>query len=168
MTPQTYACGYVRYIIICFFFLFCVVQKVLRFTLIFEILKLKVYYAPIPPHPSNLNIYIFSYPVNRGPATEWYDALYLLLRCSRNVRKWFAQNVLFAHPSRFAEYLLECPSSEVSSFFFIFFILQVFVFCFVCFFPSKFLMRYLKFQKNYIKKYFQLSVQLHSRKSIHM
>ncbi|XP_071799117.1 ubiquitin carboxyl-terminal hydrolase 9X-like isoform X1 [Asterias amurensis] len=49
----------------------------------------------------------------RGPATEWYDALYVLLRSSRNVRRWFAQHVLFAHPSRFSEYLLECPSSEV-------------------------------------------------------
>ncbi len=51
----------------------------------------------------------------RGPATEWYDALYVLLRSSRNVRRWFAQHVLFAHPSRFSEYLLECPSSEVNS-----------------------------------------------------
>ena len=97
-------------------------------------------------------IYIFfPYVVNRGPATEWYDALYLLLRCSRNVRKWFAQNVLFAHPSRFAEYLLECPSSEVSSFSsysssfrFLFFVLFVF-------FPSKFLMRYLNFKKITLK-----------------
>ncbi|XP_013401949.1 probable ubiquitin carboxyl-terminal hydrolase FAF-X isoform X1 [Lingula anatina] len=49
----------------------------------------------------------------RGPATEWYDALSIHLRHSKNVRSWFAHNVLFAHPSRFAEYLLECPSSEV-------------------------------------------------------
>ena len=51
----------------------------------------------------------------RGPATDWYDALSIHLRHSKNVRLWFAQNVLFSHPSRFAEYLLECPSSEVSS-----------------------------------------------------
>ncbi len=50
----------------------------------------------------------------RGSASEWYDALSIHLRYSKNVRQWFAQNVLFAHPSRFAEYLLECPSSEVS------------------------------------------------------
>lgn len=49
----------------------------------------------------------------RGPAAEWYDALYVLLRSSKTVRKWFATNVLFANRSRFSEYLLECPSSEV-------------------------------------------------------
>ncbi|XP_043927770.1 probable ubiquitin carboxyl-terminal hydrolase FAF-X [Protopterus annectens] len=49
----------------------------------------------------------------RGPASDWYDALCILLRHSKNVRYWFAQNVLFAHPNRFSEYLLECPSTEV-------------------------------------------------------
>ncbi|XP_066267004.1 ubiquitin carboxyl-terminal hydrolase 9X-like isoform X4 [Branchiostoma lanceolatum] len=49
----------------------------------------------------------------RGSANEWYDALSVLLRHSRTVRSWFAHNVLFSHPSRFSEYLLECPSSEV-------------------------------------------------------
>ncbi len=49
-----------------------------------------------------------------GPATEWYDALSIHLRYSKTVRSWFAQNVLFTHPQRFAEYLLECPNSEVS------------------------------------------------------
>ncbi len=29
------------------------------------------------------------------------------------VRLWFCQKVLFAHPSRFCEYILECPSAEV-------------------------------------------------------
>lgn len=42
-----------------------------------------------------------------------YDALCILLRHSKNVRYWFAQNVLFAYPNRFSEYLLECPSAEV-------------------------------------------------------
>ncbi|XP_076338950.1 ubiquitin carboxyl-terminal hydrolase 9X-like isoform X1 [Tachypleus tridentatus] len=51
----------------------------------------------------------------RGPANEWYDALCLHLRNSRNVRRWFANAALFAHPHRFCEYLLECPSSEVRS-----------------------------------------------------
>ena len=51
--------------------------------------------------------------LGRGPAHEWYDALSIHLRHSKNVRQWFSQSVLFAHPSRFAEYLLECPSSEV-------------------------------------------------------
>ncbi|KAK3094503.1 hypothetical protein FSP39_002606 [Pinctada imbricata] len=49
----------------------------------------------------------------RGPAGEWYEALSCHLRPSKKVRNWFAQNVLFAYPSRFSEYLLECPSSEV-------------------------------------------------------
>ena len=49
----------------------------------------------------------------RGPACEWYDALSVHLQHSKNVRNWFAQNILFAHPHRFSEYLLECPSSEV-------------------------------------------------------
>uniref|UniRef100_A0A8C9SFP8 ubiquitinyl hydrolase 1 n=1 Tax=Scleropages formosus TaxID=113540 RepID=A0A8C9SFP8_SCLFO len=49
----------------------------------------------------------------RGPASDWYDALCILLRHSKNVRCWFAHNVLFAHTTRFSEYLLECPSAEV-------------------------------------------------------
>ncbi|OWF40886.1 probable ubiquitin carboxyl-terminal hydrolase FAF-X isoform X2 [Mizuhopecten yessoensis] len=49
----------------------------------------------------------------RGPANEWYEALSCHLRPSKKVRTWFAQHVLFAHPNRFAEYLLECPTSEV-------------------------------------------------------
>ncbi|KAG2456362.1 USP9X hydrolase, partial [Polypterus senegalus] len=42
-----------------------------------------------------------------------YDALCILLRHSKNVRYWFAHNVLFAYQNRFSEYLLECPSAEV-------------------------------------------------------
>ncbi|XP_019715781.1 ubiquitin carboxyl-terminal hydrolase 9X isoform X3 [Hippocampus comes] len=51
--------------------------------------------------------------VVRGPASDWYDALCILLRHSKNVRYWVAHNVLFAYPNRFSEYLLECPSAEV-------------------------------------------------------
>uniref|UniRef100_A0AAY4DNT3 ubiquitinyl hydrolase 1 n=1 Tax=Denticeps clupeoides TaxID=299321 RepID=A0AAY4DNT3_9TELE len=51
--------------------------------------------------------------VVRGPASDWYDALCILLRHSKNVRCWFAHNVMFAYPTRFSEYLLECPSAEV-------------------------------------------------------
>ncbi|KTF73658.1 hypothetical protein cypCar_00043671 [Cyprinus carpio] len=40
--------------------------------------------------------------VVRGPAGD-----------CKNVRSWFAHNVLFAFPTRFSEYLLECPSAEV-------------------------------------------------------
>ncbi|XP_062862625.1 probable ubiquitin carboxyl-terminal hydrolase FAF-X isoform X2 [Trichomycterus rosablanca] len=49
----------------------------------------------------------------RGPASDWYDALCILLRHSKIVRSWFAHNALFSHPNRFSEYLLECPSAEV-------------------------------------------------------
>ncbi|XP_052214421.1 probable ubiquitin carboxyl-terminal hydrolase FAF-X [Dreissena polymorpha] len=49
----------------------------------------------------------------RGAATEWYEALTSNFSSSKNVRTWFAQHVLFLQPGRFAEYLLECPSSEV-------------------------------------------------------
>lgn len=49
----------------------------------------------------------------RGPAMEWYDALLVHLRTSVHTRAWFAQNMLFAHPHRFMEYLLECPAPEV-------------------------------------------------------
>ncbi|XP_047671406.1 probable ubiquitin carboxyl-terminal hydrolase FAF-X isoform X13 [Tachysurus fulvidraco] len=49
----------------------------------------------------------------RGPASDWYDALCILLRHSKNVRCWFAHNALFSYPNRFSEYLLECPSAEV-------------------------------------------------------
>ncbi|XP_074179594.1 ubiquitin carboxyl-terminal hydrolase 9X-like isoform X3 [Rhinolophus sinicus] len=49
----------------------------------------------------------------RGPASDWYDALCILLRHSKNVRFWFAHNVLFNVSNRFSEYLLECPTAEV-------------------------------------------------------
>ncbi|KAJ8343150.1 hypothetical protein AAFF_G00244810, partial [Aldrovandia affinis] len=39
--------------------------------------------------------------------------LCVLLRHSKNVRCWFAHNILFAYTNRFSEYLLECPSAEV-------------------------------------------------------
>lgn len=49
----------------------------------------------------------------RGAANDWYEALNCHLRSSKKVRNWFAHNVFFSHTNRFAEYLLECPSSEV-------------------------------------------------------
>ncbi|XP_071949723.1 ubiquitin carboxyl-terminal hydrolase 9X-like isoform X2 [Antedon mediterranea] len=49
----------------------------------------------------------------RGSANEWYEALCMLMRTSKSVRTWFAQNVLFTYPARFSEYLLESPSTEV-------------------------------------------------------
>jgi ubiquitin carboxyl-terminal hydrolase 9/24 len=49
----------------------------------------------------------------RGPAQEWYEAITQHLRFSRTVRNWFCQKVLFAQPTRFCEYILECPTAEV-------------------------------------------------------
>jgi len=49
----------------------------------------------------------------RGPAQEWYEVLSQYLRCSKQARLWFCQQALFAHPQRFCEYILECPSAEV-------------------------------------------------------
>ena len=44
---------------------------------------------------------------------EWYDILSVHLR-TKVARIWFCNNVLFAHPSRFPQYLLECPAPEVN------------------------------------------------------
>ncbi|BFZ00611.1 hypothetical protein BsWGS_03650 [Bradybaena similaris] len=49
----------------------------------------------------------------RGPAADWSDALHIHLRTSKNVRSWFALNVIFKNANILTEYLLECPSSEV-------------------------------------------------------
>ena len=49
----------------------------------------------------------------RGPASEWYDLMTSHLRVSKRVRAWFCQKVLFDHPTRFCEYILECPTPEV-------------------------------------------------------
>lgn len=55
----------------------------------------------------------FNYCIFRGPAGDWYEAITGLLRQSKIVRLWFAQNVLFTHSERISEYLLESPSPEV-------------------------------------------------------
>ena len=34
-------------------------------------------------------------------------------RYSKAARAWFCQEALFAHPQRFSEYILECPTAEV-------------------------------------------------------
>ncbi|XP_046391897.1 probable ubiquitin carboxyl-terminal hydrolase FAF-X isoform X3 [Ischnura elegans] len=51
----------------------------------------------------------------RGAASEWYDVLNHHLRASKHIREWFAHHMLFAHPHRFCEYLLVCPTTEVRS-----------------------------------------------------
>ncbi|XP_031549243.1 probable ubiquitin carboxyl-terminal hydrolase FAF-X isoform X2 [Actinia tenebrosa] len=50
----------------------------------------------------------------RGPANEWYDAVCVLLRSDAAIRLWFGE-LLFTHPERFSEYLLESPTAEVRS-----------------------------------------------------
>ena len=50
----------------------------------------------------------------RGNAIDWYEILSQHLRCSPASRAWFANHIFFAQPTRFSEYLLECPSAEVS------------------------------------------------------
>ncbi|OXA44896.1 putative ubiquitin carboxyl-terminal hydrolase FAF-Y [Folsomia candida] len=49
----------------------------------------------------------------RGDADEWLDIIMPYLKVSKVVRFWFATNALFRDPHRIAEYLLECPSSDV-------------------------------------------------------
>ncbi|XP_067944193.1 ubiquitin carboxyl-terminal hydrolase 9X-like [Watersipora subatra] len=49
----------------------------------------------------------------RGSAADWYEILTSHLRTNKKIRSWFAEKVLFDHPERFSEYLLESSSSEV-------------------------------------------------------
>lgn len=56
---------------------------------------------------------VLCFYIHRGSAAEWYEILTSHFRTSKTVRQWFADNILFSHPERFSEYLLECSSSEV-------------------------------------------------------
>lgn len=49
-----------------------------------------------------------------GPANEWTELLSHCIRSSRQARIYLANEVLFKHPSRFQEYLIDCPSADVS------------------------------------------------------
>ncbi len=49
-----------------------------------------------------------------GLASEWYEALFHCLRSSRKAREYFAEEVLFKHPNRFQEYLIDCSAGDVS------------------------------------------------------
>ncbi|VVC40180.1 Hypothetical protein CINCED_3A020619 [Cinara cedri] len=53
----------------------------------------------------------------RGNAMDWYDLIAPHISNFASVRAWFARNILFNHPQRFVEYLLQCMSAEVRSFF---------------------------------------------------
>ncbi|CAF0941972.1 unnamed protein product [Adineta ricciae] len=49
----------------------------------------------------------------RGPANEWTELIIHCLRWSRKARYYLAEEVLFKHPSRFQEYLIDCTSAEI-------------------------------------------------------
>ncbi|ESN99988.1 hypothetical protein HELRODRAFT_192681, partial [Helobdella robusta] len=53
----------------------------------------------------------------RGPANEWLEAILPYFRNVRSIRNWFIQNILFNRPTRFAEFMLECPSTEIRNVF---------------------------------------------------
>ena len=48
-----------------------------------------------------------------GNAIDWYEILSQHLRHSPAIRASFCTNLLFSQPSRFCEYLLECPIVEM-------------------------------------------------------
>ena len=52
--------------------------------------------------------------LSSGPANDWYDTFHPYFNYSQTIRQWFAINVLLRHPERIPQYLLECPSTEVS------------------------------------------------------
>ncbi|UJR08730.1 hypothetical protein I4U23_012987 [Adineta vaga] len=49
----------------------------------------------------------------RGAANEWTDLITHCLRYSRQARQYYTEEVLFKHPNRFHEYLMDCTSPEV-------------------------------------------------------
>ena len=51
----------------------------------------------------------------RGPALEWFEVLSSHLRLNAHVRVWFTYFMLFKHPYRFCDYLLESPANDVRS-----------------------------------------------------
>lgn len=68
---------------------------------------------PLSLKPSSLHPFI-PLSLYRGPASEWYDAIQPFLLYSAKIRRWFVDTVFLQHRGRFSEYLLECPSAEVS------------------------------------------------------
>ena len=44
---------------------------------------------------------------------QFYQLFVCFFRYSKAARAWFCQEALFAHPTRFSEYILECPTAEV-------------------------------------------------------
>ena len=55
------------------------------------------------------------YFLSSGVASEWTELLSHCIRCSRQARNYLASEVLFKHPNRFQEYLIDCPTADVSA-----------------------------------------------------
>ncbi len=51
-----------------------------------------------------------------GPAMDWTELIIHCIRWSRKARYYLAEEVLFKHPNRFQEYLIDCTSAEVNRF----------------------------------------------------
>ncbi len=63
---------------------------------------------------ANILYHYYSPTPCRGPASDWYEAIQPYLMYSVTIRRWFVDTVFLQHKGRFCEYLLECPSVEVS------------------------------------------------------
>jgi len=48
-----------------------------------------------------------------GPANEWTENVNACLRLSSKARAYLAEEVLFKHPNRFQEYLIDCTAADV-------------------------------------------------------
>lgn len=61
------------------------------------------------------SVYEFYVSLLRGSANEWFEALNPYLFYSARIRRWFCEEVFLKHKEKFCAYILECPSTEVSS-----------------------------------------------------
>ncbi|CAF1316830.1 unnamed protein product, partial [Didymodactylos carnosus] len=48
-----------------------------------------------------------------GPANDWSELIGQYIRFSRKARHFMSEEVLFKHPNRFQEYLIDCTSAEI-------------------------------------------------------
>lgn len=48
-----------------------------------------------------------------GPANEWTENINTCIRLSSKARAYLAEEVLFQHPKRFQEYLIDCTAADV-------------------------------------------------------
>jgi hypothetical protein len=60
-------------------------------------------------------IFVFEwFSLSSGPANDWTELIIHCIRWSRKARYYLAEEVLFKHPNRFQEYLIDCTSAEVN------------------------------------------------------